>query len=405
MPTKPKALFRRALALGADPVGANSNLALALMEQARPEEAEACLPGRSGEQSRLRGGAGQPGAGAADDGAAGGRLAGIREPVGRRGDGRRSAGDCLQPRWTGQTLHGETVLLYAEQGFGDTLQFCRYAPMVAACGRTGRAGGAEGAAAGDDDAGRSWPRCCPRRTRCPPVRLSLPAAEPAVRVRHDGWIRFPAADTVFARRSGAVGGVFAPAAGSEGRSCLGREVAHRAAACGGDRQAPVDAAGGHGAVCWRCRAAASSRLQLGPPASQLDLLVGQDALHDVSAALADWADTAGLIMGLDLVIAVDTAVAHLAGALGKPVWMLNRFDSCWRWFRGRDDTPWYPTHAAVPPGAAGRLGRRYGAGRASPGDAGLGGGHDDEVAEHLFCNDAVVTSPDLDVMMPRGATC
>ena len=48
-------------------------------------------------------------------------------------------------------------------------------------------------------------------------------------------------------------------------------------------------------------------------------------------------------MGLDLIIAVDTAVAHLAGALGKPVWMLNRFDSCWRWLMGRDDTPWYPT--------------------------------------------------------------
>jgi hypothetical protein len=43
------------------------------------------------------------------------------------------------------------------------------------------------------------------------------------------------------------------------------------------------------------------------------------------------------------VIAVDTAVAHLAGALGKTVWLLNRFDSCWRWFVGRDDSPWYPT--------------------------------------------------------------
>ncbi len=67
------------------------------------------------------------------------------------------------------------------------------------------------------------------------------------------------------------------------------------------------------------------------------------ALHDLSDRITDWADTAGLIMGLDLVIAVDTAVAHLAGALGKPVWLLNRFDSCWRWFLGRDDTPWYPT--------------------------------------------------------------
>jgi ADP-heptose:LPS heptosyltransferase len=50
-----------------------------------------------------------------------------------------------------------------------------------------------------------------------------------------------------------------------------------------------------------------------------------------------------LIANLDLVISVDTAVIHLAAALGKPVWMLDRFDACWRWLRGRRDSPWYPT--------------------------------------------------------------
>jgi hypothetical protein len=84
-------------------------------------------------------------------------------------------------------------------------------------------------------------------------------------------------------------------------------------------------------------------LQLGPPAMQMQALPEEVVLHDVSGRMADWADTADLIMGLDLVITVDTAVAHLAGALGRPVWMLNRFDSCWRWFIGRDDTPWYPS--------------------------------------------------------------
>ena len=57
----------------------------------------------------------------------------------------------------------------------------------------------------------------------------------------------------------------------------------------------------------------------------------------------DFADTAALVANLDLVIAVDTAVAHLAGALGKPVWLLNRFDTCWRWLLERDDSPWYPS--------------------------------------------------------------
>jgi glycosyl transferase family 9 (putative heptosyltransferase) len=84
-------------------------------------------------------------------------------------------------------------------------------------------------------------------------------------------------------------------------------------------------------------------LQCGPPASQMHAVTDAKALHDVAGQIEDWADTAGLISGLDLVISVDTAVAHLAGALGRPVWMLNRFDSCWRWLMGRDDTPWYPT--------------------------------------------------------------
>jgi hypothetical protein len=64
---------------------------------------------------------------------------------------------------------------------------------------------------------------------------------------------------------------------------------------------------------------------------------------DWTDELDDFAATAALIDALDLVISVDTAVAHAAGALGKPVWTLNRFDRCWRWMWDRTDTPWYPT--------------------------------------------------------------
>lgn len=67
------------------------------------------------------------------------------------------------------------------------------------------------------------------------------------------------------------------------------------------------------------------------------------ALADFTPELGDFADTAALVAGLDLVITVDTAVVHLAGALGKPVWMLSRFDCCWRWGERRTDVPWYPT--------------------------------------------------------------
>ncbi|MGB0126561.1 MAG: methyltransferase domain-containing protein [Rhodocyclaceae bacterium] len=66
-------------------------------------------------------------------------------------------------------------------------------------------------------------------------------------------------------------------------------------------------------------------------------------LVDWSCEFADMACTAALVANLDLVITVDSSIAHLAGALGRPVWLMNRFDSCWRWMEGRTDSPWYPT--------------------------------------------------------------
>jgi hypothetical protein len=68
----------------------------------------------------------------------------------------------------------------------------------------------------------------------------------------------------------------------------------------------------------------------------------KERLTDWMDEVTDFADTAALIENLDLVIAVDTSVAHLAAAMGKPVWLLNRFAGCWRWLRDRDDSPWYP---------------------------------------------------------------
>ena len=66
-------------------------------------------------------------------------------------------------------------------------------------------------------------------------------------------------------------------------------------------------------------------------------------IDDLAPQLNDFADTAAAIEQLDLVIAVDTAVAHLAGTLGKPVWVLSYFPSEWRWLLAREDSPWYPT--------------------------------------------------------------
>jgi hypothetical protein len=89
-------------------------------------------------------------------------------------------------------------------------------------------------------------------------------------------------------------------------------------------------------------------LQKGEPAeSELAELIhrGWDGpqITNFTSLLKDFSDTAGLVGNLDLVISVDTATAHLTGALGKPVWILNRFDTDWRWLLDREDSPWYPT--------------------------------------------------------------
>jgi len=84
-------------------------------------------------------------------------------------------------------------------------------------------------------------------------------------------------------------------------------------------------------------------LQAGTPAAQ-----GQEPppgmeLTDPMERVRDFADTAAIIANLDVVVSVDTSVAHLAGAMGKPVFLLDRYDNCWRWLHGRTDSPWYPT--------------------------------------------------------------
>lgn len=86
-------------------------------------------------------------------------------------------------------------------------------------------------------------------------------------------------------------------------------------------------------------------LQKGPPAAQLRNHATPElqAIFDACDACLDFSDTAALIENLDLVISCDTSVAHLAGALAKPVWILNRYDLCWRWLTQRTDSPWYPS--------------------------------------------------------------
>jgi hypothetical protein len=84
-------------------------------------------------------------------------------------------------------------------------------------------------------------------------------------------------------------------------------------------------------------------LQKGEGAQHLAASPFKNKVIDYTNLLNNFADTAAFVHQLDLVITVDTSVAHLTGALAKPVWVLSRFDGCWRWLLDRTDSPWYPT--------------------------------------------------------------
>ena len=333
-----ESLFRRALTLGVDAARGYSNLALALIEQVRPEEAEACCR----EALSVRPGYPEARANLALSLLTTGQMeAGWREYESRWEVEAMGPPPTVlrQPRWVGQKLNGQTVLLYAEQGLGDTLQFCRYAPMVAAAG--GRVvlvvpkalqrlmktlDGVAQVLSEEDDFVGDFAYHCPL--------LSLPFAFGTTIASIPGPAAYLSADPApwadfLAQCPGLkVGVVWA------GRS---RTAQPHAVAI--DKRRSMRLA--DMAPLFTVAGCSFVSLQLGAPAAQRQH-AGEN-LFDPSAHLNDWADTAALVAGLDLVIAVDTAVAHLAGALGKPVWLLNRFDSCWRWLLNRDDTPWYPS--------------------------------------------------------------
>lgn len=249
-----------------------------------------------------------------------------------------------QPLWLGETsLAGRTLFVHGEQGHGDVLQFCRLVPQVAALGGTVVLEVPYTLAR----LVRTMP-CVPRviphnepppdfDLHCPlmslPLALGLtletiPATVPYLRVDPDqglAWrLRLAALPGL------RVGLVWAgnPRTADPAANAIDRRRSMRLAQFG-----PLGAVPGISVVS----------LQKGPPATQSQAPPPGLALTDWTAELWDFADTAALIAGLDLVISVDTAVVHLAGALGKPVWVLNRYDACWRWLHDRTDSPWYPT--------------------------------------------------------------
>ena len=241
------------------------------------------------------------------------------------------------PLWLGETsLQERTLLLHHEQGFGDTLQFVRYVPLLT-------------------------PRGCRLILRAPPalytlLRQSLPGVEVAsdrealpAHDLHCPLMSLPLAfGTTLETIPAAMPYLAAdPARVRHWRGALGEGMRPRIGIAWAGRQfKPVNYRRDMRLEWLRPLLQLPARfisLQKDIPESDL-LHMGQfKLLERHGEAVTDFADTAALIENLDLVITVDSAVAHLAGALGKPVWIMNRHAACWRWLEQRSDSPWYPS--------------------------------------------------------------
>lgn len=237
-----------------------------------------------------------------------------------------------EPRWDGRPLPEGTLLVWAEQGLGDGIQFARFASLAAErCGQVVLECRPPLARLLRSLPG--VPRVVAMGDELPPFDAHIPAmslphvlgATPdTIAARATPYLAVPqgiAADprirTAPGRKIGFAWAGSPTRAGDAKRSCLVSEFARLFAVPGTD---------------W-------FSLQVGPRASELPAV----GVADLSPGLTDFAATAAAMQDLDLVIAVDTAVVHLAGALGRPVWVLLSHAPGYLWPAGRNDSPWYPT--------------------------------------------------------------
>jgi Flp pilus assembly protein TadD len=241
-----------------------------------------------------------------------------------------------QPLWRGEPLGGARILLHAEQGMGDTMQFTRYVPLVAARNATvilevqpelltlfaGMEGASQVIARGDKLPEFAW--------HCP--LLSLPRA-------FGTELATIPANIPYLQSS--------PSAVQKWSQHLQGDGLRIGLVWSGNPLHVRDPQRSLALDQLRTLLAVNRTtfysLQKGSAASQLLALPIETNLIDLGPRLKDFADTAAAIGSLDLVISVDTAVAHLTGALGKPVWVLLTHAPDWRWLLDRDDSPWYPT--------------------------------------------------------------
>jgi hypothetical protein len=249
--------------------------------------------------------------------------------------------DFKEPRWQGEPLVGKTILLHAEQGAGDTIQCLRFVPQVEARGgrlllelpqtlmrlATSLEGGGEIIAQGRKPppfdvhcAFMSLPRVLGTTLDTLPAKVPYLHADPALIER---WAR---------RLAGTGSGL------KVGIAWAGnpKHAGDRRRSIPLERLAPIlDVPG-----------IRFYSLQVGERAGDLARLPGaqaRDKVVDLAPELTSYAETAALLAHLDLLVSVDTSVVHLAGALGRPCWVMMPFSPDWRWLLERDDSFWYPT--------------------------------------------------------------
>jgi tetratricopeptide (TPR) repeat protein len=241
--------------------------------------------------------------------------------------------DDSAPLWEGGDLSGQTFFLRAEQGYGDTIQTIRYAPILAEMGATVKVG-------------------------CPPALARLLTDAPGVSeviTGNAGRVIFNSHQALFSlprilgttldNIPGTVPYLTAPSQSgvelpaTKGLFRIGLTW-HGSGSHNPDRRS---VAFEQLLPLLEQERAMFFSLQLGDAAHDPARADAENRLADLSPLMDDFASTAALIEQLDLVITIDTAVAHLAGALGKPTWLLLSAAPDWRWMLGRSDSPWYPS--------------------------------------------------------------
>lgn len=332
------ALYRTALQFDPDFAAANSNLGVLLTDAGREHEAESCFRAALASQPDFQ--------------QVSFNLAQLLLRQGRYAEGwplhegrlfvhaqanTPVNSNCRQ--WQGEPLAGKTILIVPEQGLGDEIQFCRYVPWLKAQG-----------------AARVTLACWPSQQTLmeslagPDVVISVVDLKSPAET-HDYWtflLSLPLharteltsipAQRPYLFADAARVAAHGPLAASEGLRIGLVWRGNPGHSNDGDRSLPsLDVL----APLWSIERARFFSLQKSK--TPLPVIPDRLPLVDLAPLIDDCADTAALLSQLDLLISVDTAVAHLAGALGVPCWiLLPCFKTDWRWLSGRSDSPWYP---------------------------------------------------------------